>query len=112
MREKPPSVLRAPGKELWHAVVDRLDCTEVELALVQEAAECRDMIAELRKAVRRDGVLIPSTGGDRAHPGIEASRKYSERMSAIIGELKIPEDALAELPDTVKPLPLPSRKDA
>jgi P27 family predicted phage terminase small subunit len=91
---KAPSVLGKEGRELWAVIVTSGDyeLSEPELVLVQEACECRDMIRTLRDAVARDGILIPSSQGERAHPGIEAARQYSVRMSQILRQLGVGDD--------------------
>ena len=95
-KPKAPAVLGDAGRELWSAVTENYQCSPSELVLVQEAAECRDWIVTLRDAVRADGVLIESSQGLRAHPGIEAARQYSVRMSQILQQLGVGDDEQVE----------------
>jgi hypothetical protein len=91
-----PSGLRAAGKSLWTAVWSELPATFEfdgrELAILGSACVQADTIAALERAIRRDGVTIAGSKGQRRlHPAIVEARQGRLALARLLGELQIPD---------------------
>ncbi|WP_223883919.1 terminase [Pseudarthrobacter sp. BIM B-2242] len=87
---KTPTGLRAAGKKLWQSSTAEFELAQHELALLEEACRTRDYIRDLDKAVRDDGVMIPSSQGSRLHPAIAESRQQRLALARMLVTLQIP----------------------
>lgn len=87
---KVPTGLRAAGKRLWASVVDVYDLDEHELALLVEAVRTVDVLAELDAAVRRDGPLVESPQGQKAHPAAVEARQQRIALARLLAALRLP----------------------
>jgi hypothetical protein len=85
-----PTNLRAPGKRLWASVIDRFDLDEHELALLVEAVRTVDNLDTLDAAVRRDGPLVESPQGTRAHPALVEARQQRIALARLLAALRLP----------------------
>lgn len=91
VRPVAPSALHGAGRALWNAVhkdlPERLDLDEVELLVLTDACLLRDRAATLAARVRRDGVMLSSSQGERANPLLAEERQLrmaSRRLVASI----------------------------
>lgn len=92
-----PVGLRAPGKKLWESSTAEFELAQHELAPLEEACRTRDYIRDLDKAVRADGIMIPSSQGSRLHPAISEARQQRLALARMLVTLQIPaldEDSL------------------
>lgn len=95
-----PSGLGAAGKRLWDAVTQEFDLAEQELALLEQAARTRDVIATLDGVVKRDGPLSASSQGVRIHPAIAEARQQRLALARLLATLDVPalEEDVDQLP--------------
>jgi hypothetical protein len=85
-----PTGLQAAGKRLWCSVVDEFDLEEHELALLTEAVRTVDLLALLDAAVRRDGPLVASPQGQKAHPAAVEARQQRIALARLLAALRLP----------------------
>jgi hypothetical protein len=95
---KTPTGLRAAGRKLWESSTAEFELAQHELALLEEACRTRDYIRDLDKAVRGDGVMIPSSQGSRLHPAIAEGRQQRLALARMLVTLQIPPLADDDLP--------------
>src|SRR3954470_1663415 len=88
--DKPPADLGADARELWSSVVDAFDLEEHERALLVEACRTVDLLAKLDAEVRRDGPLIDSSQGLRAHPAATEARQQRIALARLLAALRLP----------------------
>ncbi len=87
---RPPVGAREPGKRLWRSVVEAFDLDEHELALLREATRTVDALAGLDAAVRRDGPVVESPQGQRAHPALVEARQQRIALARLVASLRLP----------------------
>jgi len=87
---KTPAGLAASGKRLWHSVVDDYELDEHETALLLEACRTVDVLDDLAAAVRRDGALVDSPQGLRAHPAAVEARQQRIALARLVAALRLP----------------------
>ena len=91
---RPPSGLRAPGKQLWAAVAGPFILTPAELSMLAEAARTTDELDRLERAMRALPSLITtgSTGQDRMHPILGEIRAHRMLLERLTTALNLPDD--------------------
>ncbi|MGH3777648.1 MAG: hypothetical protein ACRDRR_18285 [Pseudonocardiaceae bacterium] len=87
---KPPTGTRAAGKRLWCSVVDHYDLDEHELALLREAVRTVDLLEELDRLVRREGPIVDSPQGTKAHPAAVEARQQRIALARVLAALRLP----------------------
>lgn len=85
-----PAGTRDPGRALWRSVVNVFELDEHELALLREAVRTVDLLGELDAAVRRDGPLVESPQGQRAHPAVVEARAQRIALARLLAALRLP----------------------
>jgi len=85
-----PRGLRTPGKQLWASVVGDYDLDQHETALLVEACRTVDVLDQLDAAVRRDGPLVSSPQGQRAHPAAVEARQQRIALARLLAALRLP----------------------
>jgi hypothetical protein len=85
-----PDGLQAAGKRLWLSVVKDYEFDEHELALLVEAVRTVDALTRLDHEVRRDGVLVDSPQGQRAHPALVEARQQRIALARLLAALRLP----------------------
>ncbi len=78
------------GMRLWHSVVAVYDLEEHELALLREACSTVDLLAHLEADVRRDGGIIDSPHGRKAHPAAVELRQQRIALARLLAALRLP----------------------
>jgi hypothetical protein len=69
----PPATLREAGSILWRSVMSEYQITDSGgLAILEQACASADRASEFAAAIDRDGPMIASKAGVRAHPLIRA----------------------------------------
>jgi len=90
----PEKVLGRRGRRLWDSVVSRdgldLELDEHEQVLLVEACRTVDLIDQLDAAVRRDGPLVESPQGVKAHPAAVEVRQQRIALARLMGVLRLP----------------------
>src|SRR5215213_11826086 len=86
---KAPTGLRAPGKLLWAAVIDKYVLTAAEVEMLGQACRTTDELDRLEKAVRVLPELTTrgSTGQLKPHPllaEVRAHRLLLERLTTAL----------------------------
>ncbi len=99
--QKPPAGLSRAGKALWKAIMAdlgdgwRLDAREVEL--LGRACSSADVIVELEKAIKRDGVMsIGSAGQPVVNPAVSEVRQLKLAQARLLSVLELVDPKLAE----------------
>jgi phage terminase small subunit len=87
---KPPSELRRSGKRLWSSVVEHFDLDEHERAMLLEACRSVDLLDQLDAAVRRDGPMVDSPQGQKAHPAAVEARQQKIALARLLAALRLP----------------------
>jgi len=88
--KKAPRTLSAAGRRLWDSVDGPYELDEHEAALLLEACRTVDLLADLDAAVRRDGALINSPQGVRAHPAAVEARQQRVALARLLAALRLP----------------------
>jgi hypothetical protein len=85
-----PVGLKAPGGRLYDAVTSDYELDEHEWQLLVEAARTVDTLAVLDAAVRRDGPLLESPQGLKAHPAAVEARQQRIALARLLAALRLP----------------------
>ncbi|MEU8608764.1 hypothetical protein AB0C29_12270 [Actinoplanes sp. NPDC048791] len=86
----PPAQLRAPGRRLWDSITGVYDLDEHELALLREIVRTVDLCDDLEERVRRDGSVIESPQGLKAHPAAVEARQQRIALARLMAALRMP----------------------
>lgn len=93
MTVKPPTGLREAGKRLWRSILDDYDLDEHERALLLEACRSVDLLDLLDAAVRKDGPMVDSPQGQKAHPAAVEARQQTIALARLLAALRLPAGA-------------------
>lgn len=93
MAEKAPTGLRDAGKRLWRSVLDDYELDEHERAMLLEACRSVDLLDQLDTAVRRDGAMVDSPQGAKAHPAAVEARQQKIALARLLAALRLPAGA-------------------
>ena len=72
------------------SIVGAYELEEHELAQLIEVVRTVDALAELDKAVQRDGVVVSSPQGERAHPALVEARQQRLVLARLLAALRLP----------------------
>ena len=86
----PPEGTRAPGRRLWSSIVTEFELDEHEAALLVEAVRTVDLLDLLDAAVRRDGPMVDSPQGLKAHPAAVEARQQRIALARLLAALRLP----------------------
>lgn len=89
-KPKAPSGLRAPGRRLWDSVLDEYELEEHELALLVQAVRTVDLLELLDERVRKDGPVVSSPQGEKAHPAAVEARQQKIALARLLAALRLP----------------------
>jgi hypothetical protein len=89
-KPRPPTGLRAPGRRLWDSITGDYDLDEHELALLREGVRTVDLLEELEQRIRKDGAVINSPQGMKAHPAAVEARQQRIALARILAALRMP----------------------
>ncbi|MGE3844115.1 MAG: terminase [Vicinamibacterales bacterium] len=91
MTDRPrPDGLATAGSVLWHAVTDVLDLDEHEALALRELCRTADVLDQLQAVVARDGVLLDSSQGARAHPALTELRQQRIAFARLAAAMRLP----------------------
>ncbi|HEY2298431.1 MAG TPA: hypothetical protein VGH43_11930 [Jatrophihabitans sp.] len=85
-----PTGTKAGGRRLWRAVLSDYDLDEHELALLREAVRTVDLCDDLDTLVKREGVVIDSPQGRKAHPAAVEARQQRIALARLLAALRVP----------------------
>jgi len=90
LKVKKKIVMPASGAELAELLTTpyAID-TGAALALVQVASQALDMALQAELILEKDGLIIQSERGSRAHPAASISRDSRNRLLAAFGKLNL-----------------------
>ncbi len=88
----PPRGTKAGGRRLWKSVVTKFDLDEHELALLREAVRTIDALDALATITARDGLIVDTKAGPRAHPAAVEARQLRVTLARIVAALRLPAD--------------------
>lgn len=71
-------------------MVEPYELDEHERALLVEAVRTVDLLADLDAAVRRDGALVDSPQGTKAHPAAPEARQQRIALARLLASLRLP----------------------
>jgi len=86
----PPEGTRAAGRRLWSSIVTDFELDEHEMALLVEAVRTIDLLDVLDARVRRDGPMIDSPQGLKAHPAAVEARQQRIALARLLAALRLP----------------------
>jgi hypothetical protein len=86
----PPAGASPAGCALWRSVLIEYELDEHELVLLVEAVRTVSALDELDAVARRDGLLIESSQGLRAHPAVTEARQLRIALARILAALRLP----------------------
>jgi hypothetical protein len=91
---KPPTGLKAPGRQLWAAVATKYVLTPAELEMLGQACRTADELDRLERALRQLAELTVrgSTGQPKAHPLLEEVRRHRVLLERLTGALCLPNE--------------------
>jgi hypothetical protein len=91
---KPPTGLKAPGKQLWDAVATKYVLMAAELEMLGQACRTADELDRLERAVRQLSELTVrgSTGQPKAHPLLEEVRRHRVLLERLTSALCLPNE--------------------
>jgi hypothetical protein len=89
-REKPAEGLGAEVMALWSSVVDDYDLEEHERTLLLQAVRTVDLPERFDEEVRRDGSLVESPQGQKAHPAATEARQQRIALARLLDALRLP----------------------
>lgn len=91
-----PAKLSAAARKLWKATVEDFALAEHELALLEKACRTLDVISDLEAIAAKEGAIIPSPQGSKAHPALVECRQQRLAFARLIAALRIPDDDVGE----------------
>ncbi len=90
MKAKQKIVLPETGADLLDMLVSTYDIRSgAALVLAQSAAQALDMALAAEALLERDGLIIDSERGSRAHPAANISRDSRNRLLAALQKLNL-----------------------
>ena len=87
---KPPSNLLARGKRLFESVVGEFALAEHELSVLEEAARTLDTVTRLERILAKEGLIVASPQGSKAHPALVEIRQQRTVFARLVASLRIP----------------------
>jgi len=80
----------AAAKRLWASVVDDYELEPHEMVLLAQACRTVSLLDHLDAEVRRDGAMVESPQGRKAHPAAVEARQQSIALARIVAALRLP----------------------
>lgn len=90
MTTKAPPGAGPAGRRLWSSVIKDYDLDEHETALLVEAVHTVDLLGQLEVAIKRDGPLVDSPQGLKAHPAVVEARQQRIALARLLAALRLP----------------------
>lgn len=93
----------AAGERLWASVTDGFVLDEHEATLLRSACATADLVDVLDDAVQREGAVIDSPQGRKAHPAIVEVRQQRLVLARLLAALRLPQGAEGDVQATARP---------
>lgn len=106
MTVRKPAVHRgasAEARRLWRSVVEFYGLDEHELALLRAAVKTIDLIGDLERAIAKDGPVIDSPQGRKAHPAVVEVRQQRLTLARLLSALRMPQGEDGDHQATARP---------
>lgn len=103
MSDTGETILKFAGRRLWSSVADEYDLDEHETAMLLEACRTVDVLNDLEAAVRRDGPLVSSPQGVKAHPAAVEARQQRIALARLLAVLRLPTGEGADAKQGARP---------
>jgi hypothetical protein len=91
-KSRRPRRFGTAGSKLWAGVLDKYELEPAELILLEQAALTADHLDELAGIVAREGLIVSSPSGERAHPALVESRQQQVIFAKLLGALRLPDE--------------------
>ena len=88
--DKPPAGIGTDARSLWASIADAYELDEHEGALLVEPVRTVDLLARLDAEVRRDGPMVDSPQGLKAHPAATEARQQRITLARLLAALRLP----------------------
>lgn len=86
----PPTGTKAGVKRLWLSILDGYELDEHEMAVLVEVVRTVDQLDALDVMVRREGVVVDTPQGPRAHPALVEARQQRIVLARLLTKLRLP----------------------
>ncbi len=86
-----PPGTQASGRRLWREVLGTYELDEHERALLVESTRTVDNLDNLAEIVQRDGFIVTTKAGPRAHPAPVESRQLRIALARLLAALRLPD---------------------
>jgi len=91
-RKSPPKGLDKRGRKFWRDVVSAYSLRPDELVLLETAAKCLDLIAELEGGMVGQPLTVKgSRDQEREHPILSEMRQQRALLNRTLAQLKLPD---------------------
>lgn len=97
------SPLAAAGERLWRSVTDHYDLDEHEATLLHSACTTADLIDVLDATVAREGAVIESPQGRKAHPALVEVRQQKIALARLLAALRLPQGEEGDTQASARP---------
>lgn len=85
-----PDGLATAGTALWDAVAGVMQLDEHEALKLVQLCRMADMLDELQAEVDRDGVIVESPQGRKAHPAVVELRQHRVAFARLVSDMRLP----------------------
>ena len=85
-----PDGLGATGAALWDSIAGVLSLEEHEALKLLQLCRAADLLDELQAEVTRDGVVIDSPQGRKAHPAVVELRQQRVAFARLASDMRLP----------------------
>lgn len=99
----PPTGTKAAGKRLWLSILDSYELDEHEMAVLVEAVRTVDQLDALDVMVRREGVVVDTPQGPRAHPALVEARQQRIVLARLLTGLRLPQGEAGQEQASARP---------
>ncbi len=86
----PPDGAGPAGRALWRALTTTYELEEHEAVLLKEVVRRTDHLDQLAELVQRDGPVVASPQGPRAHPALVEGRQQRLLLARLLRSLQLP----------------------
>ena len=94
----PPSHLLQAGRELWRITLEQWDLSPTDLPLLAVACEQVDRIAECRRIIESDGLMLTDPSGrQRCHPLLAVEKEANNLLLRAWRQLDLSDDMPAKV---------------
>lgn len=85
-----PAGTGTAGRRLWRAILEEYEFEEHELLQLREIVRTVDLLDELQRRVKKDGPVVESPQGSKAHPALVEMRQQRVALARLMAALRLP----------------------